>query len=232
MFGIMTGSIVNAALVIAGTALGLLFKAERLSRIGERVFEAFALFVLVLGVRGASDLSRPVFILVSLTLGVAVGELLDLDGAFARLGEGLQRRFSKGDDNRFSTGFLQATLLYCVGSMTVVGALQSGMNNVHDVLFAKGLIDGVTSLTLAMSLGPGVGFASLSVLLYEGALTLFAGALSPLLSPEVIALSSTIGSLSLVGMALNMLKVTHLKIANFLPAMFLPILWETIRQMV
>ena len=229
MFGIFTGVVVNALLVIAGTAIGLIFKTERLQVIGERIFQAFALFVFAIGVTGASDLSRPVFILVSIVIGVAIGELIDLDKKFNQLGHFMQQKFAKKGDSNFSKGFIQASLLFCVGSMTVVGALQSGMDNTHSVLFAKGLIDGVTAATFAMGMGIGVGFASVSVLVYEGLLTLAAGSIAPIMSNEIVALSSTIGSLFLIGMALNMLKLTDLKVANFLPAMFVPIVYEAFR---
>ncbi|HCU07794.1 MAG TPA: DUF554 domain-containing protein [Clostridiales bacterium] len=229
MFGIFSGTIVNALLVIAGTAAGLIFKTDRLQSIGERIFQVFALFVLAMGVNGASDLSRPVFILISITCGVALGEIIDLDDKFNRLGRSMQKRFARSDDSHFAAGFIQASLLFCVGSMTVVGALQSGMDNNHSVLYAKSLIDCVSAATLAMGFGVGVGFSALSVLVYEGLLTLAAGAIAPVMSAEIIALSSTIGSLFLIGMALNMLKITELKIANFLPAMFVPILYEAVR---
>lgn len=229
MFGIFSGTIVNALLVIVGTAAGLIFKTDWLQSIGERIFQVFALFVLAMGVNGASDLSRPVFILISITCGVALGEIIDLDDKFNRLGRSMQKRFARSDDSHFAAGFIQASLLFCVGSMTVVGALQSGMDNNHSVLYAKSLIDCVSAATLAMGFGAGVGFSALSVLVYEGLLTLAAGAIAPIMSAEIIALSSTIGSLFLIGMALNMLKITELKIANFLPAMFVPILYEAVR---
>ncbi|NCB42510.1 MAG: DUF554 domain-containing protein [Clostridia bacterium] len=229
MFGIFTGVIANAVLVIIGTTIGLIFKTERLQNIGERIFQVFALFVLAMGVSGASSLSRPVFILISIVVGVSVGELVDLDEKFNRLGQTMQRRFAKEGDGNFAKGFIQASLLFCVGSMTVVGALQSGMDNTHSVLYAKGLIDGVSAATFAMGMGIGVGFSAISVIVYEGALTLIAGSIAPIMSDEIVALSSTIGSLFLIGMALNMLKLTDLKIANFLPAMFVPMIYEALR---
>lgn len=229
MFGIFSGTIVNTLLVVVGTAVGLIFKTARLQSIGERIFQVFALFVLAMGVNGASDLSRPVFMLISIACGVALGEVIDLDDKFNRLGQTMQKRFARGDDSHFAAGFVQASLLFCVGSMTVVGALQSGMDNNHSVLYAKSLIDGVTAATLAMGLGVGVGFSAVTVLVYEGLLTLLSGLIAPVMSAEIIALSSTIGSLFLVGMALNMLRITELKVANFLPAMFIPILYEAAR---
>lgn len=234
MFGIFSGTVVNALCVLAGTAVGLLFHNERLHIIGERIFQAFALFVLALGVHGAADLSQPIFVLVSLTIGVAIGETVDIDAWFLRAGVRLQQTFStKGEDDRgFVEGFIQASLLFCVGSMTVVGAMQSGLHGDHSILYAKSVIDGVASATLAMGFGIGVGFSILSVLAYQGSLALLAGFIAPVMSPEVLALSSTIGSLFLIGMALNMLKLTNLKLANFLPAMFVPIVWEAIRLLI
>lgn len=232
MFGIFTGVVANALLVILGTAAGLIFKTEKLQRVGERVFQVFALFVLAMGVNGASDFSRPVFILISIVIGVAIGEIVDLDEKFNRLGHTLQRKFAKESDGHFAKGFIQASLLFCVGSMTVVGALQSGMDNTHSVLYAKGLIDGVSAATFSMGMGIGVGFSAISILVYEGLLTLIAGSIAPVMSNEIVALSSTIGSLFLIGMALNMLKLTDLKIANFLPAMFVPMIYEALRLLV
>lgn len=169
------------------------------------------------------------FILLSIVIGVTIGELIDLDGIFNRFGHALQKRFAKEGDSNFAKGFIQASLLFCVGSMTVVGALQSGMDNTHDILYAKGLIDCVSAATFSMGMGIGVGFSAISVLVYEGALTLIAGSIAPIMSDSIVALSSTIGSLFLIGMALNMLKLTDLKIANFLPAMFVPMVYEALR---
>lgn len=112
MFGILTGTIVNALLVVLGTAAGLIFKTERLQAIGERIFQVFALFVLAMGASGASDFSRPVLILVSIVLGVAVGELVDLDEKFIRLGNVLQNKFAKKGDGNFAKAFIQASLLF------------------------------------------------------------------------------------------------------------------------
>ncbi|HHX92023.1 MAG TPA: DUF554 domain-containing protein [Clostridiales bacterium] len=232
MFGILSGAIVNALFVIAGTAVGLVFKAEWLKSIGERIFQVFALFVLAMGVNGARDLSRPLLILFSLAIGTAIGELADLDGRIDRLGQRMQRRFSKSDDSRFSEGFMQASLLFCVGSMTVLGSMQSGMSNDHSILYTKSVLDGFAAATLAIGFGIGVGFSVLTVLIYEGGLTLLAGTIAPVMSDEIVALSSTIGSLFLIGMALNMLNVTKLKLANFLPAMFIPILIEAVRLII
>ena len=224
---IFTGVLINAVLVIIGTMIGLIFKGERLKNIGQRIFEAFALFVLVMGVSGAMDLSEPLIILGSIIAGVAIGEIIDIDKQFTRLGNWLQNKFAKNDSG-FSRGFIEASLLFCVGSMTILGALQSGLEGEHTIYITKGILDMVSAITFAMGSGIGVAFSSISVIVYQGLLTLCASFLSPVLSEEMIALSSTIGSLFLIAIATNMLGITRIKVANFLPAMFMPFVYQAI----
>ena len=224
---IFTGVLINAVLVIIGTMIGLIFKGERLKNIGQRIFEAFALFVLVMGVSGAMDLSEPLIILGSIIAGVAIGEIIDIDKQFTRLGSWLQNNFAKNDSG-FSRGFIEASLLFCVGSMTILGALQSGLEGEHTIYITKGILDMVSAITFAMGSGIGVAFSSISVIVYQGLLTLCASFLSPVLSEEMIALSSTIGSLFLIAIATNMLGIARIKVANFLPAMFMPFVYQAI----
>ncbi len=227
--GIFTGVLANAALVIIGTLAGCLFKGELLERIGGRVRQAFAFFVMVLGIGGALDIDRPIFVLASLIIGIAIGEIIDIDDKFNRLGNALQRRFAKGQDgNSFAKGFVTASLLFCIGSMTIMGALQSGLENQHSIYLTKGVLDGVTAATYAMSSGISVAFSAICVLVYQGLLTLCASFLQPVLSPEIITLSTQIGSLSLIGIALGMLEIKEVKVANFLPAMFIPMIYQAI----
>ena len=224
---IFTGVLINAVLVIIGTMIGLIFKGERLKNIGQRIFEAFALFVLVMGVSGAMDLSEPLIILGSIIAGVAIGEIIDIDKQFTRLGSWLQNKFAKNYSG-FSRGFIEASLLFCVGSMTILGALQSGLEGEHTIYITKGILDMVSAITFAMGSGIGVAFSSISVIVYQGLLTLCASFLSPVLSEEMIALSSTIGSLFLIAIATNMLGIARIKVANFLPAMFMPFVYQAI----
>lgn len=229
MFGIFTGTIVNAVLVIAGTLVGCIFKTEKLKKIGDRVFQAFACFVLVLGVSGAVALLQPVFTLISLVIGIAVGELCDIDDKFNRLGNALQKKFAKNaEKGSFAEAFVSASLLFCIGSMTIMGALQGGLENQHSIYYTKGLIDMVSAAVFAMGSGIGVAFSALTVLVYQGLLTLGASLLTGILTTEIVALTTQIGSLSLIAMAFNMLGITKIKVANFLPAMFVPMIWQAI----
>ena len=228
MFGIFTGVIVNTLLVVVGTAAGCVFKGEKLKNIGERVFQGFGLFTIVLGISGAVGLEHPLFMLSSLIIGIAIGELVDLDDKFNRLGDRLQKKFSKGENDGFVNGFMSGVLLFCVGSMTIMGALQSGLENQHTIYYTKSVLDCFSSCMFAMGGGIGVGFAAIAVLLYQGALVALASLLTPVMTPEIVAISSAVGSLSLLGLGLNMLGITKLKVANFLPAMFVPIVYQII----
>lgn len=230
MFGIFKGVIINALLVIAGTTAGLVFNTERMKTIGERIFQAFAIFVACMGVSGAIAIDDTVLVLGCLIVGIAIGEILDIDEKFNRLGNWLQNKVSKGksSDSRFANGFVSASLLFCIGSMTFMGALESGLQNQHTIYITKGVLDGISAITLTMGNGIGVGFSALMVLVYQGLLTLCASFLAPVLSPEMVAASSQIGSLFLVAIALNMLEIKKIKVANFLPAMFMPFIWQAV----
>ena len=231
MFGIFTGVFINAGLVVLGGLAGTLFKTEKLQRIGDRIFQAFAIFVMVLGISGSINLSQPIAILVSLAIGVGIGEIADIDKQFNRFGYWLQFKLTKDADpenNAFAQGFINASLLFCIGSMTFLGALESGIQNVHTTYIAKGVIDCVSGITLAMGSGIGVCFSAISVIVYQGLLVVFASVLSGVLTAEVITLCSTIGSLFLVAIGLNMLGLAKIKVANFLPAMFMPMIWQAL----
>jgi len=232
MFGIFTGTLVNALLIIAGTGIGCIFKAEKLKKIGDRVFQAFGIFVMVLGISGAIAMKSPIFTIISLVIGIAIGETLDIDDKFKRLGDFFQNKFAKtGKNNRFSEGFVSASLLFCIGSMTIMGAMQAGLENEHSIYYTKGLIDGVSSIGFAMGSGIGVGLSALAVIVYQGLLVAGAKILSGFLTEDIIALSTQIGSLSLIALSFNILGLTKIKVANLLPAMFIPFIWQAISML-
>jgi hypothetical protein len=228
MFGIFTGVITNTLAVVAGTAAGCVFKGEKLKTIGERIFQGFGLFTIVLGISSAIGLEHPLFMLASIIIGTAIGELVDLDEKFNRFGDWLKKRFAKDGSSGFTEGFISGTLLFCVGSMTIMGALQSGLENRHTIYFTKSVLDCFSSCMFAMGGGAGVGFAAIIVLVYQGLLVALASLLTPVMTPEIVAISSAVGGLSLLGLGLNMLGITKLKVANFLPAMFVPIVYQII----
>lgn len=228
---IFYGVLANAGLVICGALVGVLFrKINKLRGIGERIFQAFGVFVMIMGLQ-AVDLSQPLYYLICLIVGIAIGEIIDIDKQFNRLGDWMQSKVSKDNesDADFSQGFVQASLLFCIGSMTFLGALQSGIEHQHSIYLTKGILDGVSSITLAMGSGISVAFSALPILVYQGILTLGASFLAPVLTDETVAMCVSVGSLSLVIIGLNMLGITKIKVANMLPAMFIPMIWQAIQ---
>ncbi len=232
MFGIFTGVIVNAALVVLGSAAGCLFKTDRLRQIGDRVLQLFACFVMVLGISGAIQLMRPIYTLIAIVIGTAVGETIDIDGKFTHLGNWFEAKVSGKGSSSFARSFISGALLFCIGSMTIMGAIEAGLRGEHTIYYTKGLIDMVSAATFAMGSGIGVAFSAIPLVIYQGLLVLASSLLGDVLSAETIAMSSQIGSLILIPLALNLLGVTNVKVANYIPAMFVPFVWQLISSFI
>ncbi len=212
---LLWGAVVNCLAVVLGGALGLLLKKGLSEKLSETIMGGLGLCVLYIGIDGALVGDKILITIISIALGALVGEWLDLHGKTNRLGELLHT------DAALVHGFISASLLFCVGAMAIVGSFQSGLTGTHETLFAKSLIDGIAALVLASSLGVGVLLSGGLVLIYEGGLTLLAQAIEPYLTSSVINEVTCVGSLLIVGIALNMLKITNLKIMNYVPAVFL-----------
>ena len=224
----MLGTIVNVVAVLAGGSLGLVLRGGLKERFQSMVMHALGLAVLFIGASSAlkglldEDAEAILFIL-CLVLGGLLGELLNIEGRLERLGDRLQARF--GGSSNLSQGFVNASLLFCVGTMAILGALESGISGNHTILFAKSVLDGVTAIVFASTMGAGVLLSAVSVLLYQGALTLCAAFLQNILSAAMYREMNIVGGILIFAIGLNMLKLTKIKIGNFLPAMFLPILY-------
>ncbi len=219
----MISVVINIAAVLLGGTLGLFLGRSFPQRIGDTVMQGLALCVLYIGISGALQGQNTLIAIISIAVGGALGELLDIDGALNRLGEALEHKFGGGKTS-LAEGFVSASMLFCVGAMAIVGSLQSGLLGDHSVIIAKSVIDGIAAILLASSLGAGVLFSAAAVGVYQGAIVLLAEWLEPLLSDAVVAEMSCAGSLLIVALSLNMLKLTKIKVANFIPAIFLPIL--------
>jgi uncharacterized membrane protein YqgA involved in biofilm formation len=223
---VLLGSLVNSAAIILGGSIGLALKKGLSDRIASAVMNALALCVLYIGVSGMLKGENILITILSMVFGTLVGEWIDLDKKINQLGDEIESRVSsENKEHSVSNGFVTASLLFCVGAMAIVGALQSGLTGNHDTLFAKSLIDGIAAIVMASSLGIGVLLSASLILVYEGGITLFANVLAPLLTDSVINEMTCVGSLLIVGLALNMLKLTNLKIMNYAPAVFFPILF-------
>ncbi len=219
------GAVVNAVTIVICGIIGIIFKAGISERFNERIMHGIGLCVLVLGIVGVITVENTMVMIVSVLLGAITGEALKLE---ERLVNGVKKIEDKVKHlnaiNNLGEGFIAATMIFCVGSMAIVGALESGLLNDHSTLYAKSILDGIVSILLASSLGAGVILSSLPVLLYEGVITLMAGSMAPYLSDIVINEVVVVGSLLLIGLGLNLLEITELKIMNYVPAMLFPII--------
>lgn len=222
---ILTGAIVNALAVFAGSAAGLLLKKGLPERMGDSVMKGLSLCVMYIGISGAFEGENVLIAILSMALGTVIGELLDLNGRLEDLGNWIQNRFkSKDSKTSVAEGFVTSSLLFCTGAMTIVGSLQSGLSLDHSTLIAKSLIDGIAAVVLASSLGYGVVFSGVFCLVYEGALAIFAQFIEPFLTTTVINEMTCVGSLLIVGVGINMLWKNKITVMNSVPAVFLPII--------
>lgn len=221
----MLGTIVNTLAVIVGGTIGLLFKKGLPERLSDTLMKGLGLCTLYIGITGALKGQNTLIIILSIVIGALIGEGIDLDDKLNRLGAFIESKFKKGDGKvTIAEGFVTASLLFCVGAMAIVGSLQSGLTGDHQMLYTKSMLDFVAAIIFASSLGVGVLFSALFVLVYQGAITLLAQWISPFLSNVVIAEMTCVGSLIIIGLALNMLGITKLKVMNYVPAIFIPIL--------
>lgn len=225
----MLGTIVNTIAVIIGGLIGLCLKKGLPKRISDAVMTGVALCTIYIGISGCLDGKNALITVLSIAIGAVIGTMLDLDGRLNRLGESLEKKFKNpaSEKTSLAEGFVSASLLFCVGAMTIVGSLQSGLTGNHEMLFTKSLLDFISSIVFASSMGVGVILSSIFVFVYQGAITLLSSFVAPFLSDAVVAEMTCAGSLLLIGLGLNLLGVTKIKIMNYIPAIFLPILFCT-----
>lgn len=219
---ILLGAVVNGAAIAGGGLVGLFAGKFLPDRLQKTLMCALALVVIGIAVPGIGDSQKPLVPILSMVLGTLVGELLDLDSAVIRLGDWLQRK--TGGKGRFTDGFVNGTMVFAVGAMAIMGALNSGLQGDHTILFSKSVIDGISALIFASTLGVGVACSAVPVFLWEALIALLASLLAPVLGADVIAEINSIGSLLLLAISLNMLGLTKIRLMNMVPAMLFPIL--------
>ena len=222
----MLGIWSNFGAVIVGGILGTLLRGGIPEKYRLIVNQGLGLCVLLIGVSGAIATEHTIVVIVSVVAGAFLGERLGIERGLDKMGAFAQRKLGGGDEG-FATGFVNATLVFCVGAMAVVGSLNAGLADDPDTLLAKSALDGVSAVIFASSFGPGVIFAAIPMTLYQGGIALLAGVLRPLLTDTIIAEMSATGSVLIIGLAVNMLGLgkDRIRVANMLPAMFIPCLY-------
>ncbi len=220
----MIGTLVNVAAIIAGSLVGLIFRGRISEKYNKPIIQAISLGVILIGLKSAFKCNDFILIIISLALGSLLGELCTIEHRLESAGAWLEKKFSKKGAS-FADGFVTTSLLFCVGAMAIVGSLESGLTGNHSTLFAKSTIDGISSVIFSSTMGIGVLFSSISVLLYQGTITLAASYVKPFLIPEVISQMSSVGGLLIVGIGINMLGEKKIKVGNMLPAVFIPLIY-------
>lgn len=219
---ILTGVLINAAAVAVGGVLGTLGGRLMPEKMKQTVLAATGLVSIGIGISGAIGSSNQLIPFLSLVIGSVIGELLHIEDGVTRAGDWLQKRFGKSGS--ITEGFVTGSLVFAAGAMAVMGALESGLKNDHTILMTKSVIDMAGSVAFAGSLGIGVAFSALSILVLEGTVTLLASLLTGVLTDAVITEISVTGSLIIIGVGLNVLGLTKLRIMNMTPALLLPVL--------
>lgn len=221
----MLGTWVNVATVVIGSLVGMLLKKGLPDRVAKGMTTAVAMAVLYIGIDGMMAGENTLVLVLSMVLGTLLGTLLNLDDHLNRLGGWIESKVSRnGEPGKITEGFVSASLLFCVGAMTVVGALQSGLSGNHEMQFTKAILDLISAIVLASALGSGVLLSSVTVLVIQGGITILARVIAPFLSDYVIAEMTCAGSVLILALGMNLLGVTKIKLVNSLPAIFLPIL--------
>ncbi len=223
----MLGTIVNALAVVVGGLIGLLFKNVIPEKIADALLKAAGLAVITVGIKLMFAGDNLTLLIMSIIIGTAIGELINIEGKLDNLG-GMVEGKMKNKQSNIALGFVTCTLIYCVGSMAIVGSIQSGLSGNHEILFSKALLDGIMSITMTVSLGVGVIFSSISILIYQGTITLLAQFMQSLLSDVVVREMTSIGGTLIMAIGLNFLEIKRIKVGNMLPAIFIPIIYYLI----
>ncbi len=227
----LLGTIVNAVAIIAGSLLGLLFRGGIPKKFTVTMMQAISLAVLLIGFKMALKTDAILLVIFSLVIGSLMGEFINIESRLERLGKRLETRFSKPGSG-IAKGFVVASLVFCVGSMAIVGALESGLTGNHQTLFAKSALDGLFSIIFASSFGIGVLFSSISVFIYQGMITLTSSLMKPFLIPAVINQMSGVGGILIMAIGINLLEIQKIKVGNMLPAIFIPLVYYMMKQLV
>jgi len=217
------GTIINAIAIIVGGAIGLLFRKGFPDRISQTTLQVLGLFTLVIGVSMAIQGQELIVVLISLALGAALGEWIDIEDRLERFGHWLEERLNLREGSP-TKGFIYASLLYCVGSMAIVGSITDGLKGDSSILVTKAMMDGIISIPFAASMGFGVLGAAIPILLYQGSLTLLASKIQPFFTSAMVRELTSVGGVIVIGIGVNILGLQKIRVGNFIPALLFVIL--------
>jgi uncharacterized protein len=215
----MIGTAINTGAIIAGSLIGIFIGARLPEKMRNTVLNGLGLVTSVVGIQMALETKNLLIVLGALLTGAILGEIMKISDALDRLGCFLQSVMAKGEGNTFSEGFVTASLIFCVGPMAILGSIQDGLTGNYQLLAVKSTLDGFASIAFSASLGWGVAFSALSILLFQGSITLFAGVFEKVLTEPMIVEMSATGGVIILGIGLKLLNLKDIRLANLLPAL-------------
>lgn len=230
----MIAVLVNCFTIILGSLLGIIFSKKITSRLSEVIQTGAGVVVLVLGIEMTLQYDNILFLTFSLMAGGIIGSVIDIDGKIFKIGQWLGTKLPQKEEkstSSFGYGFLNASVLFCVGAMSIVGSIEAGVNGNYSVIFTKSLLDGFMAIVFASSMGVGVAFSFLTVLIYQGALTLLATVIAPYMDEVLLAELTASGGALIIMIAINLLGLKSIKTANYLPAVFLCVLFVLLERL-
>lgn len=219
----LLGTLVNVVLVLIGGFVGLFLKKGISKRFSDLIMHAIALVTMVIGINFATASENMLIVIISLVVGALIGEGINIDKRLNQLGDLIKSKV-KSESGNVGEGFVTATLLFCVGSMAIMGALDSGLRGDHTVLYTKAIMDGISALIFASSMGIGVLLSAVLILLYQGSITLLSSFIQPYLTQSMITEMNGVGGILLIGLGISILGIKEIKVSNLLPALVVPVI--------
>jgi uncharacterized membrane protein YqgA involved in biofilm formation len=226
----MTGTLINAGAILVGSLVGMAIRSRLPQKVVTLVFQGIGLFTMALGIAMWLKSDHFLLAILSIVLGGIIGQLADIDSKLSRLSDYLHRKTNKSQVNevpggsRFTEGVITAFMLYCVGSMSILGPIEDGLGQTPTILYTKSLMDGISSIALASTFGSSIAFSALPLLIYQGGITLFAAFFAKYMNPTIVADMTSVGGILLLGLGFNILDIKKIKVTNLLPALVVIVL--------
>ena len=231
----LLGPSVNAIAIVICALVGCFLMRGIPARFEETFRKAVGLSVILIGIKGALESQRMLLCIMSMVVGSALGELIGIDALMNRVGKWAESKLGKnsgGEGHNFAKAFVSTTILFCGGSMATVGSMQSGLLGNHEVLFAKSILDGATSIIFGATMGVGVIFSAIPVFIYQAGIAMASILVKDYLTTEIIREMSAVGNLIVAAIGFNFLEIREIKVANFVPAIFIPLVYMIIEGLI
>jgi len=221
----MIGVIANSMAIIIGVIVGLLLKKFIPKEVGDEIFKAIGLGILLIGLSEALKSENLTLVIASIAIGTFVGTLIDLDKKMNDFGKKVEKRFVKDESSTFAKGFVNSSILFCSGAMAILGSFEAGISSNYKILFSKSLIDGISSIFLTITFGVGVLLSSIATFIYQGFFTLTSSYLAPFITDAMLLEISAVGNLMIAAIGFNLIGASKIKIANLLPGVLVPVIY-------